>query len=488
MRSVLLAFLLVFAVSSAPGQAQSVNRYHVAIDAEAAAAHITASLEMKGTTLALYNVVPVPGLPTGQASLIADLEVRDREGRVLPHRDLGGGDFEIDQAGPIELSYTVRMEHDRYAWPFGREEVAYRTPEGLMVTGYALFLADATDQGAGPYEVSFDLPAGWRAHTPWTPVGDGERFEVPTRRDLLSNALFLGSAHAETIEAGGLTLTLVLGGPYVEDRSLFADLLRAQAEAYHDLFGAAPLSDRFLIVVNEDPLSDGGAFAGSFSQVIDGEASPANRIVWGVAMAHELLHFWNGLALIPADDREEWFKEGVTDYLTTVTLARNGLLDRELLFKRIENFPRRVLFARYGQRLGMSVRAAGEDKQTNRQLIYGGGAVAALALDVELRLRSDDRVGLPDLMRALYAAHVPEGTRYTLDDIARTAEALTGSDFGDFFASTVESGAIFDVRPALHALGLRLDQFFDEFYVSRDPGATLEQQARFEAIFGMRDY
>jgi len=482
MKALLLPLLLGAAGVSA--QDQPPGHYHVAIDDAAGVARVTATLVMKSNVLAMYNVVRVPGLPDGQASLIADLQVRDAAGAAVAHRDLGGGDFEIDSAGAIELSYTVLLEHDQHTWPFGVEEVAYRTPEGLMSTGYALFLADATDQGAGPYEVSFDLPEGWHAHTPWERIGDEPRFRVATRRDLLVNALFLGRAHTETIDAGGLELTLVLGAPYVASRHLFVDLLRAQADSYSELFGAPPLTDRFLVIVNRSALSDGGAFAGSFSQVIEGDASEANRVVWGVAMAHELLHFWNGLALVPADDREEWFKEGATDYLTTATMARNGLLDRGLVHKRIELLPARVIFARYGQGLSMSVRTAGADKQANRQLIYGGGAVAALALDVELRRRSQDRVGLPDLMRTLYAAHVPARTGYTLDDIARTAGKLTGTDFTDFLAGVVESNSVYDLRPALRELGLRLDQFFDEAYVSSDPRATPAQRGRCAAIFG----
>ena len=60
---------------------------------------------------------------------------------------------------------------------------------------------------------------------------------------------------------------------------------------------------------------------------MQGDADERNRVIWGYVMAHELLHFWNGLSIVPADHREEWFKEGITDYLTIVTLARNGWLD-----------------------------------------------------------------------------------------------------------------------------------------------------------------
>ena len=96
------------------------------------------------------------------------------------------------QGQRIRLSYTVRLEHDRYAWPAGMEEVSYRTDEGVMATGAALFFADGDAPVQAPIEVDFDLPRGWQARTPWTGTGNGDRFRVDSRRELISNALFLG--------------------------------------------------------------------------------------------------------------------------------------------------------------------------------------------------------------------------------------------------------------------------------------------------------
>ena len=148
--------------------------------------------------------------------------------------------------------------------------------------------------------------------------------------------------------------------------------------------------------------------------------------------------------------------------------------------------PRRYLIARYAQGLKMSVRAAGKDKQPNRQLVYGGGSLAALALDVALRERSGDKLGLPQFMRALYAEFAKPGKRYALEDLQRIAQQLTGSDFSGFFAETVGSETWFDIRPSYAALGLRMDSFVEEMFISREPQATPAQRARFEAIFGPR--
>lgn len=485
MRGFLLSLLLcVPLLSVAADWDGKPNRYRVRIDAAATRAVVQADLWQQSDMLSMYNVMEAPGLPNGQASLVEDLRATDAAGVPLVLKDLGAGDFGIAGGRRIRLTYAVRLEHDRHRWPAGMEEVSYRTDEGVMATGAALFFADGDAPVRAPIEVGFELPRGWRANTPWTRVGGSDRFRVDSRRELVSNALFLGTARAETFEAGGVELTLVTGMRYRKSMPLFVDLLRTQLASYAELFGGAPLSKRYLIVINDHESGDGGAFASSFSQFIQGDADERNRVIWGYVMAHELLHFWNGLSLVPADSREEWFKEGATDYLTIVTLARNGWLDENLLFKRLENVPRRYLIARHAQKLGMSVRDAGKDKQPNRQLVYGGGSLAALALDVALRERSGDRVGLAEFMRVLYAEFGKPGKSYALEDLQRIAHQLTGSDFAGFFADAVGSESYFDIRPSYAALGLRMDSFVEEMFIARDAHATPAQRARFEAIFG----
>jgi predicted metalloprotease with PDZ domain len=460
------------------------NRYTVTIDAKATRADVEADLWLPSASLAMFGVVTGGDLKNGQADLLRGLDVRDAGGRPLAIKDLGEGDFEVSGQGRVRVRYHVLLEHHRHRWPAGLEEVSYHTPDGLMATGYSLLLAPG-DGMHGDIRVRFALPDGWRAFTPWDPeAGAAGAFRVASRRELLNNALFFGTAAPDVVDLGGMEVTLLLGPRHRPARDLFVDLLRAQMRSYREIFGGPPLGRRYLVIVNEG-LDDGGAFASSFSQFISGEANAENRLGWGYVMSHELLHFWNGLSLVRKDSREEWFNEGVTDYLTVVTQARNGLLDERRLIWRLENITRRYLFARIGQRLGMSVRDAGADKQPNRELIYGGGALAGLALDVHLRKASDGRVGLPDLMRSLYAEFGKPGLTYALEDITRHAAAIGGGDVGPLLADAVASTAWFDATPWLADLGLRMNNYlFDESYIRRDRDATPAQLARFTAVFG----
>ena len=81
-------------------------------------------------------------------------------------------------------------------------------------------------------------------------------------------------------------------------------------------------------------------------------------------------------------------------------------------------------------------------------------------------------------------APVPAVLAYAPQDLERIARHWTGSDFSGFFARTVGSGSYLDIRPSDAALGLCMDSFVEEMFISREPGASHTQRARFQAVFG----
>ena len=84
-------------------------------------------------------------------------------------------------------------------------------------------------------------------------------------------------------------------------------------------------------------------------------------------------------------------------------IQHNGLVGRAYLMQWLENLSRGQVIARQVQGIKGTVRDAAKDKHKNWLLVYGGGSVAALAMDVEIRKTTANRQGLPEVMRALYA-------------------------------------------------------------------------------------
>jgi predicted metalloprotease with PDZ domain len=476
-----LALLIASQAQAWDGQP---NHYRLSINADASRAHVEADVWVEGRELALFNVTPVAGLKNGQAAFLEQLSVRDKAGNAVAVTDKGEGEYEVEGERRLTLRYDVRLAHDQFSWPQGSEEVAYHTDEGLMATGYALFLVPGVAMH-GQTRVDIDLPAGWTAHTPWRAVGNAGSFIAESRRELVNNALFFGTARADTLRAGGVELSLVMGKRYWPQRAVFKELLERQLASYQQLFGAAPLAKRYLIIINQHQSGDGGAFSSSFSQFLRGDGDRATRPIWGRVVAHELLHFWNGQSLVPADGREEWFKEGVTDYLAVTTMARNGLVDQAYLRQFLENLGRGQMVARMGLGLKDTVQDAARDKHKNWLLVYGGGSVAALAMDVELRRTSGGLRGLPDLMKALYAEFGAPGKQYGYADIVRIAQQTGGADIGPLLDKIVRSDTLPDQRATFAALGLQLEQYpLLETFVLHDPAATAPSRQRFKAIFG----
>ena len=482
--SLFLALLLPALLAGAAPYDGAPNRYKVVFNSDASRAHVEADVWVEGNELALFGVSPTAQFKNGQADFLEKITVRDAAGQPLALTDKGEGEYLIDGERRVALSYDVRLDHGNYKWPAGAEEVAYRTSEGLMATGNTLFLVPGVKMN-GATEVSFEMPAGWQAHSPWRAAGPNASFTVQTRRELVNNALFFGTAHAERFKSGGIELSLVMGKRYWPQRAMFMELIERQLASYQALFGKPPLAERYLIVINQDESGDGGAFAGSFSQFLRGYGDRATRPIWGRVVAHELLHFWNGVSLRPADDTQEWFKEGVTDYLTVMTMARNGLVDRHYLMQWLENLPRGQMVARMGLGLKGTVQEAAKDKHRNWLLVYGGGSTAALAMDVELRQASGGKAGLPELMKALYAEFGVAGKAYTLADLVRVGRQVSGHDLAPLLQRIVQAEAMPDQRATFAAIGLQLEQYpLLETFLLPDPAATSTARLRFTEIFG----
>jgi predicted metalloprotease with PDZ domain len=474
----------MLAAQSAFAFDQQTNHYRLRIDQDAKRAHVEADVWVEGRELALFNVMPIPQLKNGQADLIEKLAVRDMNGNAVALKDKGEGEYEVDGDRRLRLSYDIRLEHDKYQWPGGNEEVSYHTDEGLMSVGYPLFIVPGVKMH-GQTEVSFDLPTGWKANTPWRSAGKPGVFIAETRRELVNNALFFGTARSETFKAGGVEMTLVMGKQYWKRRDAFISMIDKQMNSYQKLYGRGPVADRFLIVINQGDSGDGGAFAGSFSQYLKDDGSEVARPIWGKVMAHELAHFWDGHSLVPKHESEEWFKEGVNDYVTVITMARNKLIDRTMLIQQLENLARGQNVARNVQGLTMTVREAVQDKHRNWLLVYGGGTIAGLAMDVELRKATGGKVGLDHLLKEMYKEFGHKGKTYDQADIVRIGKAVGGIDLDPLLNRIVASSKAPELGPLFKEIGLRLEQFgMLETYLLRDPAATAEQKARFTAIFG----
>ena len=471
--------LVAIAVALGLPMAGSLADHHVVTvtTADPDSLHVDAEITLSSDIVGMM-ITESDQLPNGQADLVRNLSVTDVSGRSVESTVLSGGDWKLTGVGVgdiVRVAYDVSLEHQQYQWGPGIDEVAYRTADGLFFTGASLFMASALESDK-EIAVEFVLPEGWIASTPWRRQGDGH--VAKGTRDLLRNCLFLGTHVEETVTLGDFRFVMALGNDLAAARPLFVGTMDKLLPAFVETFGGLPNETKYLVVVNRAGRTDGGAFGGSYSMLIAGPVDETSSVVWGHGVAHELLHFWNGHTLFPASESsEDWFKDGFTDYYTLLHRSRSGLDTPQNTLRKLENAARRYVLARRLLGLGDSLREAGADKHRKRFLVYAGGALVALALDVRIREATENEKSLDDVMRAMYGEFGKTGKAYTYEDIERTTTQVMGSDSTGFLNRYVQGAETLDLAPAFEAMGLRLDTFADEFYLSVAANPT-ELQAR----------
>jgi predicted metalloprotease with PDZ domain len=164
------------------------------------------------------------------------------------------------------------------------------------------------------------------------------------------------------------------------------------------------------------------------------QAEPAHII------AHEFFHNWNGELIRQENYEMNWFIEGVTTYYSykscqDVRMLDGGGFARELRDRYEKHYVGNP------KRLELSLAEAGQtvlQNQDTTQLLYSGGMLAALALDIEIDSRSGHQESLDDIMLDLAArARLDPEWHLTREELVASLAAATGTDFDPWLSDYV---------------------------------------------------
>nr|WP_294935278.1 hypothetical protein [uncultured Flavobacterium sp.] len=454
--------------------------------------HIKADLELTQAKNRFFMIThPSEKNPDGEAKFVKNIMAKNVKGQKQTLKYLGEGTWEIQspESGSFAIEYDILLQHDSENWDHcgGVDEVAYKTPEGFFFTGYSLFMApDISALGdVKNVSVAFTLPKNWKASTPWIKTLKTNHFTVnEDLRFLLNNCIFVGTHYEKEIKLGDFDLLFALGNSMKPHEDDFVGLMEPIIESTTKVFKGSP-KKKYLIVVNENNhMTDGGAFRTSFSQIIKGKVNKNSRTNWGHIMAHETIHLWNGHTLIPKE-QEEWFKEGFTDYLTNILLTRNKIIDEPTFYKRFENVITKYNIIRDLMQNKVTIRESGNNKDQNRYLVYGGGELVALALDIEIRKSTNSTKSLDDLFAEMYAQFGRTNTRYELADIIKITNQITEKNMQPFFDEYVTGMKRIPVTEYLAEMGLQLDGYLEDVYISAAENPNPQQLALKKGILGL---
>lgn len=338
-----------------------------------------------------------------------------------------------------------------------------------------------------------EAPAGaeWRVATSFRRLTgtryEAGAFEARDYEDLIDHPVLMGCLRTLEFSVAGVPHVLaVVGGDILDEERIARDL--AILCAWHQgLFGGPPPIDRYWFLLRAAAEGYGGLEHRFSSALLAGRddlprpgGGPMDenyRRFLGLA-SHEYFHLWLVKRIRPAEfapadltretyTRQLWIFEGITSYYDDLALLRSGLIATESYLELL------------GQSLTRYHRTPGRRWQTLEEASFDAwikfyrpdenspnatvsyylkGSLVALALDLELRLRSDGRCSLDEVMRALWEEYgradspgLPEGA------FERLVDEVSGLQLEDFFRQCVRSTVDPPLGILLAQFGVRLN-------------------------------
>jgi predicted metalloprotease with PDZ domain len=428
---------------------------------------------------------------------VRQLVARDGAGQSLAVRkvDKSTWSIAVPANGSIVVSYTVyghdltvRTNHidDSHAFLHGPATFLYCP--ALRNESVDVHIV-GPENPSQPWHVCCGLAFGNPALT-----ASGITLHAASIDELLDMPMHLGptrrahlpcSTHVELVLWG----PRVPGGQFSED-SLVTDLA-AIVNAHVARLGEAPFEHySFVLMLTHDGY--GGLEHRNSSINIFASNFTATRKIYEdllELLSHEFFHAWNGKRIAPApllnfDYQREaytpclWVMEGITSHYDRWALLGAGLItDKSFLLKvlddwsRLKSIPGRALASLEQSSFDAWIKLYKPDESNLNTTVsyYLKGGLAIVALDLELRRRSNGTVSFDDILRALWSEYGRPAIAHP-DDLQPLFERVSGLDLSDWFNQIVRGTADPQLSRELQHVGLALREVIDPSTIA--DGAT----------------
>jgi predicted metalloprotease with PDZ domain len=410
---------------------------------------------------------------------IANVSATGPDGTSLPVKPLDKLTWRVETGGAknVTLAYDVKAT-DRNHGFYG----VYLDERHGFVAGPAALMYVVNGKTA-PCVITYRVPENWKVASANTPVpgGDGaaepRTFSAPDYDTLADQPADLGAFERIDRTINGVPFSIVLVNAQGLDAKRFTDEVFKISAAGMRVFGGAPFP-RYLYHFRFSARGGGGAGLEHLNstvitlgrEVLQGAATPS----WALALtAHEFVHAWNVKrirpeALGPFDYTKEvrvkdlWLAEGVTEYYAPRLLVEAGLRGKTFWLEYLTGNINELQSNPARKRVTLeeaSLKAwEGRSEGFGGLSYYNKGMLVGMLLDIEMRHRTANRVGLDDLLKALLRETERTGRGFPEGAIERTAGALTGTDFAPFFQRALRTTEELPFAETLRHAGLRWEE------------------------------
>ena len=258
------------------------------------------------------------------------------------------------------------------------------------------------------------------------------------------------AAHARELRIGGAAIEVKIAAAEktITDAELMGWVERA-ARAVTTYFGRFPVPKLSVAIGIDDRRGPHGGVTNGWPEpnirIRVGRACPPGSLDRDWVLVHEMTH-----TSLPNVDRDHqaWAEEGLATYVEPIARLRAGQLGREEVWgDMVHDMPQGSPEA--GDQ--------GLDRTPTWGRTYWGGAQFWLVADVEIRRRTQTRLGLEDALKGIQAAGGDVSVDWPLDRCLAVADRAVGVQvLAPLYAKMKEAPAPVDL-PALWAqLGIRV--------------------------------
>ncbi len=225
-----------------------------------------------------------------------------------------------------------------------------------------------------------------------------------------------GASHDQTLEVGGGTIQVEFSpGLPVGDAAIMAWVKKC-AVAVSTFLGHFPVKHVLIQVQpgGDDGVNNGITYGGAKIIVHLGAGTKADDLTQDWILTHEMFHL--AFPTLPPD--QIWMMEGLSDYLEPVARAQAGQLSVDVVWKEMFG----------GLPLGLpEANDQGLDKTHTWARTYWGGEIFWLLADVQIRVKTNNRRGVRDAIRAILKAGGDGSVDWKLDRVLKLGDKATGT-------------------------------------------------------------
>lgn len=406
---------------------------------------------------------------------IKGFKVTDGQGNALPFVKTSKGTWEVDLQGSGEM-----IVHYQYYAALMDAGNSWLDDEQLYINPVNCCLYEVS-QMEQEIELQFNLPAQYKISSGLKPNGHHELL-AKSYYQLVDSPIF-ASASLRTVQYVVDEYDFYIhiqGNVPQSDEELIADFTPFTKKQI-EVMGGFPCKHYHFLIQSLPYKAYHGVEHWNSTVICLGPSSEMDKRelykeLLGVS-SHELFHTWNVIRLRPKEMTPYNFQgenyhetgfvtEGITTYYGDLFLIRSGVYSFEEYVSELNKLLKRHY--ENEARNNYSVAESSFDLWLDgyepgipgrKVSIYNEGSLAALILDLTIRLKFENKKSLDDVMRLIWQRHGQNLSGYSFDDYKVAAEEVLEGSLDSYFNDIIRGTEPYEnyLRPLLRAFGFSFE-------------------------------